>query len=51
MFDGKKIQAKDLQRLRKTLEGITEVKEHASKLKLRESEFVDIILTQVFIVK
>lgn len=51
VFDGKKIQAKDLQRLRKTLEGITEVKEHASKLKLRESEFVDIILTQVFIVK
>ena len=51
IFDGKKIQAKDLQRLRKALEGITEVKQHASKLKLRESEFVDIILTQVFIVK
>lgn len=51
VFDGKKIQAKDLQKLRKTLEGIKEVKQQASKLKLRETVFIDIVLTQVFIVK
>lgn len=51
VFDGKKIQAKDLQKLRKALEGIKEVKQQASTLKLRETEFIDIVLAQVFIVK
>ena len=51
VFDGKKLQAKDLQKLRKALEGAKEVKQQASKLKLRETEFIDIILAQIFIVK
>ena len=51
VFDGRKISPKDLQKLRKALEGIKEVKQQASKLKLRETEFIDIVLAQVFIVK
>lgn len=51
VFDGKKIKPANLQDLRKSLEGIEEVKQQVSKLKLREAEFIDVILNQVFIVK